>query len=95
LLLLSFRYLVAAIASLHPTRFVPPPKIYRIPLKPRHRTSYFAYISSLSYAFSLFGPILASTTMSLTLWLPFYLGTGLLIGALLSDGEEDAELLGF
>jgi hypothetical protein len=33
--------------------------------------------------------------MSLTLWLPFYLGTGLLIGALLSDGEEDAELLGF
>ena len=33
--------------------------------------------------------------MSLNLWLPFYLGTGLLIGALLSDGEEDAELLGF
>ncbi|KAF2175188.1 major facilitator superfamily transporter [Zopfia rhizophila CBS 207.26] len=45
------------------------------------RTSYFAYVSSLSYIFSLFGPILASTTMSLNLWLPFYLGIGLLIGA--------------
>lgn len=96
MLLLSFRYLVAAIASLHRLCLLIsqiPPQIFRqglfhhrssmeYPLKSRHRTSYFAYVSSLSYVFSLFGPILASTTMSLNLWLPFYLGIGLLIGAL-------------
>ena len=47
-----------------------------------HRMSYFAYVSSLSYVFALLGPIIASATMSRDLWLPFYLGIGLLVGAL-------------
>ena len=46
------------------------------------RMIYFSYLSSISYAFALLGPVLASATMSLTLWLPFYLGLGLSLSAL-------------
>ena len=61
-----FAYLTDSAADI-PTRFIPHGISVRIPLKTRHRTSYFAYVSSLSYVFSLFGPIWASTTMSLNL----------------------------
>lgn len=44
-----------------------------------HRTSSFAYFSSVSYVVSLIGPVLASLTMTRSLWLPFYLGIGLLL----------------
>ncbi|KAK4465182.1 major facilitator superfamily domain-containing protein [Cladorrhinum samala] len=42
------------------------------------RASYFAYMSSTSYVVALVGPALASATMTLLLWLPFYLGIALL-----------------
>lgn len=42
------------------------------------RIKYFAYMSSMSYVFSLLGPVIASVTMSVNVWLPFYLGLGLL-----------------
>ncbi|KAF1921335.1 major facilitator superfamily domain-containing protein [Ampelomyces quisqualis] len=45
------------------------------------RTSYFAYMSAISMTFSLFGPALASVTMLRNLWLPYYLGLGLLVCA--------------
>ncbi|KAK8232184.1 hypothetical protein HDK90DRAFT_554964 [Phyllosticta capitalensis] len=46
------------------------------------RTSYIAYISSVNYVVSLFGPSLASAVMTVNLWLPFYLSIGFLIAAL-------------
>ena len=46
------------------------------------RMMYFSYLSSISYVFALLGPVLASATMSVNLWLPFYLGLGLSIGAI-------------
>lgn len=43
-----------------------------------YRASYFSYISSTSYVVSFMGPTLASATMSLNIWLPFWLNIGLL-----------------
>jgi len=48
----------------------------------RSRTKYFSVVSSLSYVFSLLGPVLASATMSANIWLPFYFGLALLTCAL-------------
>jgi hypothetical protein len=42
------------------------------------RAIYFGYMSSVSYVVALLGPALASSTMTLSLWLPFWLGTFLL-----------------
>ncbi|KAF5715954.1 hypothetical protein FMUND_6599 [Fusarium mundagurra] len=42
------------------------------------RAIYFGYMSSVSYVVALLGPALASSTMSLSLWLPFWLGIFLL-----------------
>lgn len=42
------------------------------------RASYFAYMSSTSYVVALVGPALASATMTVLLWLPFYIGIALL-----------------
>jgi MFS family permease len=58
------------------------------------RASYFAYMSSINYAVALLGPSLASATMSLLLWLPFWIGLLLLAGATtvihrLPDGIHD------
>ncbi|KAK7607373.1 hypothetical protein BKA81DRAFT_303626 [Phyllosticta paracitricarpa] len=47
-----------------------------------NRTSYIAYITSVNYVVSLFGPSLASAAMTVNLWLPFYLSIGFLISAL-------------
>ncbi|KAI9170832.1 MFS efflux pump atnC [Paramyrothecium foliicola] len=46
---------------------------------PLRRAVYFGYMSSVSYVVSLLGPALASVTMSVLLWLPFFLGVGLLL----------------
>ncbi|KAI0104637.1 major facilitator superfamily domain-containing protein [Nemania sp. FL0031] len=46
------------------------------------RTTYFAYVGSLSYVFSLLGPVLSAAVMTLNLWTPFYLGIGLLVASL-------------
>ncbi|KAF4967047.1 hypothetical protein FSARC_5338 [Fusarium sarcochroum] len=43
------------------------------------RAIYFGYMSSVSYVVALLGPALASSTMSLSLWLPFWLGILLLL----------------
>ncbi|KAK3986551.1 major facilitator superfamily domain-containing protein [Cladorrhinum sp. PSN332] len=45
------------------------------------RASYFAYMSSTSYVVALVGPALASATMTLLLWLPFYIGVTLLVAS--------------
>lgn len=42
------------------------------------RASYFGYMSSISYVVNLLGPALASGSMTVLLWLPFYIGIGLL-----------------
>ncbi|KAM0189046.1 hypothetical protein ACHAPI_010316 [Fusarium lateritium] len=42
------------------------------------RAIYFGYMSSVSYVVALLGPALASSTMTLSLWLPFWLGIALL-----------------
>lgn len=42
------------------------------------RAIYFGYMSSVSYVVALLGPALASATMTLSLWLPFWLGIFLL-----------------
>ncbi|KAL3468899.1 major facilitator superfamily domain-containing protein [Aspergillus californicus] len=47
------------------------------------RTSYIAYVSSLSYIFSLCAPVLAAATMSVNIWLPLHLGLTMLVGSLL------------
>ncbi|KAF4452828.1 Amino acid adenylation [Fusarium austroafricanum] len=43
------------------------------------RAIYFGYMSSVSYVVALLGPALASSTMTLSLWLPFWLGILLLL----------------
>lgn len=45
------------------------------------RASYFGYMSSISYVVNLLGPALASLSMSVVLWLPFWIGLGLLLAA--------------
>ncbi|KAJ3544260.1 hypothetical protein NM208_g3150 [Fusarium decemcellulare] len=42
------------------------------------RAIYFGYMSSVSYVVALLGPALASSTMTVSLWLPFWLGLLLL-----------------
>jgi hypothetical protein len=46
------------------------------------RAIYFGYMSSVSYVVALLGPALASSTMTLSLWLPFWLGLILLLLAI-------------
>ncbi|KAK0664132.1 hypothetical protein DIS24_g593 [Lasiodiplodia hormozganensis] len=46
------------------------------------RTSYIAYISSVNYVISLFGPSLASLAMSRNIWLPFYLSIAFFTAAI-------------
>ena len=46
---------------------------------PVTRATYFGYMSSVSYVVALLGPALASGTMSVLLWLPFYLGIAVLL----------------
>ncbi|KAH6889764.1 major facilitator superfamily domain-containing protein [Thelonectria olida] len=43
------------------------------------RATYFGYMSSISYVVALLGPALASATMTVLLWLPFWLGIVLLL----------------
>lgn len=45
------------------------------------RASYFGYMSSISYVVNLLGPALASLSMTVRLWLPFWIGIGLLLAA--------------
>ncbi|KAL0263546.1 hypothetical protein SLS55_002527 [Diplodia seriata] len=45
-------------------------------------TSYIAYVSSVNYVISLFGPSLASLAMSRDIWLPFYLSIGFFVATL-------------
>lgn len=42
------------------------------------RASYFGYMSSITYIVNLLGPALASASMTLLLWLPFWIGITLL-----------------
>ncbi|KAG8162542.1 hypothetical protein KVR01_008307 [Diaporthe batatas] len=42
------------------------------------RASYFGYMSSITYVVNLLGPALASASMTLLLWLPFWIGITLL-----------------
>ncbi|TLS27280.1 hypothetical protein PpBr36_04005 [Pyricularia pennisetigena] len=58
------------------------------------RASYFGYMSSITYVVALVGPAFASATMSLNLWLPFFIGISLLFLAsraiaLLPDSRYD------
>ncbi|KAH8904656.1 hypothetical protein BR93DRAFT_882495 [Coniochaeta sp. PMI_546] len=46
------------------------------------RATYFAYLGSTSYIVALLGPALASATMSILLWLPFYIGIILLLASI-------------
>ena len=69
------------------------------------RASYFGYMSSISYVVNLLGPALASGSMTVLLWLPFYIGIALLAiaipvismlpdhGATSSRQDEQAEPL--
>lgn len=43
------------------------------------RASYFGYMSSISYVVNLLGPALASLSMTILLWLPFWIGIALLL----------------
>lgn len=45
------------------------------------RASYFGYMSSISYVVNLLGPALASLSMTVLLWLPFWIGITLLLAA--------------
>lgn len=45
------------------------------------RASYFGYMSSISYVVNLLGPALASLSMTILLWLPFWIGVALLVAA--------------
>ncbi|KAF3763674.1 hypothetical protein M406DRAFT_14601, partial [Cryphonectria parasitica EP155] len=47
------------------------------------RASYFGYMSSISYVVNLLGPALASFSMTILLWLPFWIGIALLLAAAL------------
>lgn len=76
-----FAYL-SEFATDTPTRFVQLGCTVRILLNLCYRTSYFSLMSSMSYVFALLGPFLASVMMSHNLYLPFYLGLALLVGAL-------------
>ncbi|KAF1987422.1 MFS general substrate transporter [Aulographum hederae CBS 113979] len=44
-----------------------------------HRTSYFGYTGSVSYVITLLGPAIAGMTMTMNLWLPFWIGISLLV----------------
>lgn len=44
--------------------------------------TYLAYLLSASYVVALLGPALASATMSILLWLPFYIGIVMLVTAI-------------
>lgn len=46
------------------------------------RASYFGYMSSITYIVNLLGPALASASMTLLLWLPFWIGITLLVAAI-------------
>ncbi|WQF76805.1 Putative major facilitator superfamily, MFS transporter superfamily [Colletotrichum destructivum] len=46
------------------------------------RATYFGWMSSVSYVVNLLGPALASASMSLLLWLPFWIGVSLLLFAI-------------
>lgn len=46
------------------------------------RASYFGYMSSITYVVNLLGPALASASMTLLLWLPFWIGITLLVIAI-------------
>ncbi|EFQ35984.1 major facilitator superfamily transporter [Colletotrichum graminicola] len=46
------------------------------------RATYFGWMSSVSYVVNLLGPALASASMSLLLWLPFWIGISLLLLAI-------------
>ncbi|CAM1501387.1 Fc.00g105490.m01.CDS01 [Cosmosporella sp. VM-42] len=46
------------------------------------RATYFGYMSSVSYVVALLGPALASATMTVYIWLPFWLGILLLLLAI-------------
>lgn len=46
------------------------------------RASYFAYMSSTAYVVNLLGPALASLSMTVLLWLPFWIGSALLLAAM-------------
>ncbi|ETS75496.1 hypothetical protein PFICI_12440 [Pestalotiopsis fici W106-1] len=43
------------------------------------RATYFGWMSSISYVVALLGPALASASMSILLWLPFFVGITLLL----------------
>ncbi|KAK6209050.1 hypothetical protein LQW54_006650 [Pestalotiopsis sp. IQ-011] len=43
------------------------------------RATYFGWMSSISYVVALLGPALASASMSVLLWLPFFVGITLLL----------------
>lgn len=47
------------------------------------RASYFGYMSSTTYVVNLLGPALASLSMTIRLWLPFWIGVALLLVAVL------------
>lgn len=47
------------------------------------KASWFAYMGSISYVTALMGPSLAALTMSWILWLPFWLGSGALVAAMM------------
>ncbi|KAI0127581.1 major facilitator superfamily transporter [Xylariales sp. AK1849] len=46
------------------------------------RATYFGWMSSVSYVVALLGPALASATMTILLWLPFWIGIILLVLAI-------------
>ncbi|KAK0382037.1 major facilitator superfamily transporter [Colletotrichum limetticola] len=46
------------------------------------RATYFGWMGSVSYVVNLLGPALASASMSLLLWLPFWIGIALLLLAI-------------
>ncbi|KAK1974549.1 major facilitator superfamily transporter [Colletotrichum cereale] len=57
------------------------------------RATYFGWMSSVSYVVNLLGPALASASMSLLLWLPFWIGVSMLVLAipvisLMDDSSE-------
>jgi hypothetical protein len=49
---------------------------------PVRRATYFGYMSSVSYVVALLGPAMASLTMSILLWLPFFVGIIVLVFAI-------------
>lgn len=47
-----------------------------------HRSSYFAYISSVSYVIALASPSISARTMTTNLWFPFWIGIIMLLLAI-------------